>query len=363
MCALDAEDEEANGRSDRCNAFPIITGGIALTSQESLTPKGAPMSKTLQRGLPLRHPVLLLLSLLLAMGLVWPDSHPDNNTLPGYSTQGADTCLACHDGEQKVTAIFATAHGSFSDPRSPMANLQCEACHGPGGAHIARVRRGETQPPVPAFAKNSPMSRSASSAVCLGCHAEIGTLDYEWVGGAHQRNDVACVDCHQLHPSQDPVLTRTQQAGVCYQCHTQVRAQVMRPFTHPIRSGLMTCSDCHQPHGSMSAASLIRPSLNETCFDCHAEKRGPMLWEHAPVSESCAHCHAAHGSLQAGMLHRRAPLLCQGCHSRAGHSSIAQTGQGLPSHVPSALLLAGSCLNCHAQVHGSNHPSGANLGR
>jgi hypothetical protein len=27
------------------------------------------------------------------------------------------------------------------------------------------------------------------------------------------------------------------------------------------------------------------------------------------------------------------------------------------------LLLGGSCLNCHSQIHGSNHPSGAGFAR
>jgi len=309
------------------------------------------------------HSIILLAGLLPGAGAAVGQSYSESDELPGYSARGADTCLACHDGEPKVVSIFQTAHGSFTDPRSPMANLQCESCHGPGGAHTARVRRGETQHPVLAFGKDSPMSRPASNQVCLGCHDAIGSLHFDWAGGTHERHGIACVDCHQVHPPQDRVLEKSQQAQVCFQCHTDIRAQTARPFAHPIRTGLMTCSDCHQPHGSMSEASLVRPTLNETCYGCHAEKRGPLLWEHPPVSENCTNCHVAHGSIHSGMLSRRAPLLCQSCHSRAGHPSIAQTGQGLPGQIPSAMLLAGSCLNCHAQVHGSNHPSGANLGR
>jgi hypothetical protein len=36
--------------------------------------------------------------------------------------------------------------------------------------------------------------------------------------------------------------------------------------------------------------------VNEVCYACHAEKRGPLLWEHAPVRENCMNCHNAHGS-------------------------------------------------------------------
>jgi hypothetical protein len=63
------------------------------------------------------------------------------------------------------------------------------------------------------------------------------------------------------------------------------------------------------------------------------------------------------------MLSMRAPMLCQSCHSQAGHPSVPQDARGLPGNVPSALLLGQSCLNCHDQVHGSNHPSGSKLMR
>jgi hypothetical protein len=63
------------------------------------------------------------------------------------------------------------------------------------------------------------------------------------------------------------------------------------------------------------------------------------------------------------MLTSRAPLLCQSCHSQSGHPSIAYDADGLPAGTPSQFLLGQSCMNCHVQVHGSNHPSGSKLMR
>jgi hypothetical protein len=40
------------------------------------------------------------------------------------------------------------------------------------------------------------------------------------------------------------------------------------------------------------------------------------------------------------------------------------TPQGLAGgRSPSTLLVGGGCVNCHSQVHGSNHPSGRDLMR
>jgi DmsE family decaheme c-type cytochrome len=111
---------------------------------------------------------------------------------------------------------------------------------------------------------------------------------------------------------------------------------------------------------------LVKPTVNQTCFSCHADKRGPMLWEHAPVAEDCSLCHSSHGSVRTALLNKTPPLLCQQCHSAAGHPSVARTGAALPGNGGAGaaiFLVAGACTNCHTQVHGSNHPAGAMLMR
>ena len=150
---------------------------------------------------------------------------------------------------------------------------------------------------------------------------------------------------------------------MCFNCHALTRSETLKAFAHPIAEGKMACNGCHSPHGATIDTQLAHQTVNDTCYECHAEKRGPFLWEHAPVAEDCTLCHSPHGSNHPAMLTRRAPLLCQGCHSQSGHPSIAQTPDGLPAAAPSQFLLGQSCLNCHAQVHGSNHPSGSRLMR
>ena len=81
------------------------------------------------------------------------------------------------------------------------------------------------------------------------------------------------------------------------------------------------------------------------------------------MSEDCGLCHKPHGSANLGMLSQRAPFLCQQCHGREGHPSVPGLPASLPGGAPSASLLAGGCVNCHSQVHGSNHPSGRRLTR
>lgn len=277
-----------------------------------------------------------------------------------YSPQGADTCLGCHN-DAGITGIFRTKHARPNDPRGPFGHggLQCEACHGPGGAH---VKAGGGPPAgLTVFGSKSPTPVAQKNASCLGCHQSNAAHD--WATSAHASSDVACVGCHKLHADKDPVQTVATQIEVCTNCHQAQHTDLFKPSHHPMREGKMACTACHSPHGSTAPAQLVKNTVNATCTSCHAEYRGPFLWEHQPVTQDCSTCHEPHGSAQPALLKLRTPFLCQTCHEGAGHPSIANTPKGLPGGMPSAYLLGGGCTNCHSQVHGSNSPSGRALMR
>jgi len=276
-------------------------------------------------------------------------------TTPGYSAKGADTCLTCHGGDATVAGIFRTKHARPGDASGPFGHggLQCEACHGPGGAHVDAM--GDTSKII-AFGPNSHSSVQQQNANCLGCHQ--ANAAHDWASSAHAASNLACTSCHRLHSPKDPVQTAAGQIEVCAGCHQAQQADLDKLSRHPLREGKMACTSCHSPHGSTAPAQLVRNTVNETCTSCHAEYRGPFLWEHQPVTEDCSNCHDAHGSAQPALLKLRPPFLCQTCHEGAGHPSVANSPQGLPGAGSSAFLLAGGCINCHSQIHGSNHPSG-----
>jgi DmsE family decaheme c-type cytochrome len=280
--------------------------------------------------------------------------------LSGYSEKGADTCLACHNDESMLL-IFRTPHGQGSNPDAPFAHLQCESCHGPGGEHTGRKNVGAGHPPIVNFGRRAEAPVEEQNKVCMNCHSK--DVGIPWTGSAHQRNQIACADCHQVHATVDPVSLFTEQADVCFACHQKQRADSFKPSAHPIRFGVMTCTACHSPHHAVGGALVKQSSVNKLCWSCHAELRGPYLFEHPPVSENCLLCHYAHGSIHEAMLTKRPPLLCQSCHSQRGHPSVSYTPNSLAGNRPSAFVVNGSCLNCHSQVHGSNHPSGSKLMR
>jgi DmsE family decaheme c-type cytochrome len=156
--------------------------------------------------------------------------------------------------------------------------------------------------------------------------------------------------------SQRNELAKRSQTETCAQCHLLPRSQMYRNSHHPVRERKMACGSCHNPHGTISDALIIQQTINDNCLSCHADKRGPFLWEHAPVTEDCLNCHSPHGATRTAMLRVSVPRLCQQCHIPMGHPTN--------SYDPdSRFVLSRSCLNCHVNIHGSNHPSGNDFTR
>jgi DmsE family decaheme c-type cytochrome len=274
-------------------------------------------------------------------------------------------CATCH--EQAHTSTTMTAHGAKNDASGSM----CQACHGDASAHIKDP------------AKNKPANLikrgtfAEKTAVCMTCHAGSRHLAF-WEAGRHARNEVTCSSCHAIHgrlkePRVAPYTTsfRDIEADThnCSTCHQQIRAATLKPSHHPIQEGKVKCSDCHNPHGALTQAMLKHETVNQQCYSCHTEKRGPYVFSHPPVDDNCLSCHTPHGSSHTFLLNEKAPNLCQDCHDWSRHPGSFYGGQhawtiregmsGTPGAFNpgvSTRFIARACLNCHNAIHGSNAP-------
>jgi DmsE family decaheme c-type cytochrome len=289
------------------------------------------------------------------------------------SLEGDKNCTVCHDETWKtpILSIYQTKHGVKADERTP----GCQSCHGVSAEH--RNDPGNKSPDVVFGAKSKKLSSAEKrNEACLSCHESRILPRTNWSGSQHETHGIACSDCHEAHAPTQRVFNKLTQPEVCFTCHKTQRAQIHRFSRHPIEEGKVTCSSCHNPHGSTGPTLLVKNSVNETCYTCHAEKRGPFLWEHAPVVDDCTNCHTPHGSNLGALLKMRPPMLCQSCHS-GDHGKNLYSGANLPSgnvttvdgrlplgsQSPPAQGNSRSCLSCHSLVHGSNHPAGAKFQR
>jgi predicted CXXCH cytochrome family protein len=204
---------------------------------------------------------------------------------------GAETCAGCH--AQQWKEFEHSTHARISIPGEQAKAQGCEMCHGPGSLHVeAGGGRG--------------------------------------VGGI-------------INPRKDP--------SSCFACHLDKKAEFRLPHHHPLLEGKMSCADCHNAHAPdvrpWSSTSL--KDINEACFRCHKEQRGPFVWEHEALREGCTTCHKVHGSIHEKMVVARDNNLCLRCHTQVNFPTIGKSNHG--SRLPS-----GSCFSagCHTAVHGSN---------
>ena len=266
---------------------------------------------------------------------------------------GVEICMGCHEDRYKTYML--STHSKKGIPGSPANQADCESCHGPGAAHVEKS--GERGVGIFIFSKKIADAKS-KSAKCLSCHGE-GRDHAFWDMSGHKVADVSCDSCHTIHSGTRKNL-KAEQPDLCNICHRSIRMQQNKISHHPIREGKLKCTNCHDPHGGFGPKMVKADSLNELCYQCHADKRGPYMWQHPPVEENCLTCHTPHGSNHAKLLQRKAPQLCQSCHDWTRHPGTIytrfETFRGAATGSKNRMF-ARACLNCHSAIHGSNAPS------
>jgi DmsE family decaheme c-type cytochrome len=291
------------------------------------------------------------------LGMAWSADAPAPPKEPTYV--GSDVCKACHAPQFDKFAETQMGKIFLFNARTLREKQGCESCHGPGSNHV-EAGGGRGVGGMITFRKDAEPGKVQNGA-CLQCH-EKGMHTY-WEAGPHASRGLTCTNCHTvMHKTTDryqlakvddktPFFWKRADIEVCGQCHLQRKAQLLRSSHMPLREGKIGCSDCHNPHGTPNPTQLKEASVNENCYTCHTERRGPFLWEHPPVVENCTNCHEPHGSVNDRLLKVTDPRLCTQCHIQTQHPAT-------PRGKNSVFFFNRSCTNCHSQVHGSNHPAG-----
>ena len=308
----------------------------------------------------IKRPSLWIFALLIFLGLANIDISLGEPVQAGSqdrtTSQPAtwEKCQQCH--EEIVKGFGQSVHGKSARFLTGARAANCDTCHGDTSKHVESAEAKDILNPAK-------MTPATANETCLSCHAR-DQRRMLWQGSQHENNKVSCVSCHSNHhpKSAEGMLARRTEQELCLSCHSERRKDFYQRSTHLFRTEHQTmkvdCVSCHNPHGGEADRMLVARSVNDLCFSCHAEKRGPFLWEHAPVRENCLNCHSPHGTNNPKLLTNRVHLICQQCHIHLlpRHSTAA----GKPLDIWS---INRGCVNCHSQVHGSNHPSGRTFTR
>jgi tetratricopeptide (TPR) repeat protein len=205
-------------------------------------------------------------------------------------------CADCHSSQ--VTKGYDAAQNTF-DTRYKEVAVGCEACHGPGSAHVAWARERSPDPrrgltaqlderrgvawSIDAATGNAKRSRERTSEreveVCAQCHARRAQiaegyragqpfLDHylpsllveplywadgqqrdevfiwgSWLQSKMHRQGVTCSDCHDPHTQK----LRVDGNAACGQCHAPGKYDAPAHHHHPAGSAGAQCAECHMP--------------------------------------------------------------------------------------------------------------------
>ena len=268
---------------------------------------------------------------------------------PGYA--GTDTCLVCHSDKEE--SLKGTAHSQAKNPRTPAATQGCESCHGPGRPtwttrtkgnirKFAADDAGRSQRDVPVLPQPGQSCRlgrqRARAPQSLVQH--VPQRACAEVIRATAREENANGGLRDMPPragGQDRTRRRP---------HAGARGQdVLLVVPQPARVD-------QQRQGAQDRQLRCRALHQLPYGDARADAVGARARR-----ENCATCHDPHGSSNDRMLVVRMPMLCQRCHVATRHPSSIYDKDEITTNK-SNRMFGRSCVNCHSNVHGSNHPSG-----
>jgi predicted CXXCH cytochrome family protein len=205
-------------------------------------------------------------------------------------------CAECHSTDLQKNY---RADGDRFETTWAALNVSCEACHGPGSAHVqwaAEAKAGKAADPkrglaidvkrsgawrfadgAPIAHREGPPFTNAQVETCAPCHSRHAQLAAENVAGAPlaQARLVSLLDPGRYHADgqiQDEV----------YEYGSFVQSRMFHVG--------VTCSDCHDPH-----SLALRAPGNALCTQCHAAATFDVAQHshHAAASPGaqCVACH------------------------------------------------------------------------
>ncbi len=275
---------------------------------------------------------------------------PDATPTPAPSAAPAASDLPkCADCHEDLVKAFASNPHNRSSVRDTDPNAVCTTCHGDG---IKHMEAGGDASLISTF------KGVAGAQDCLSCHDSKKSPHDSLATGFHANSAaVNCLSCHSVHkaaPKTEHLLAKAP-GELCATCHTTQSASFKnKPYSHRLDRGGMTCLDCHAPHARRGQAVKMTIQGELPCLNCHAELRGPFVFDHVTGSGGdCLSCHQPHGSNNPKMLlWARVGQLCLSCHSQTGGPRTL--GSQPPSFHDLTQPRYRNCTTCHVAVHGSN---------
>jgi len=194
-------------------------------------------------------------------------------------------CMSCHNAMPTKFVI-----GSTNKFRQIPQGIDCERCHGPGGAHVAKIMRGEiTDTSVerdPTIVNPKRLSAQLQFEICQRCHLQgnavlkSGKSFFDFKPGMELK-EILQVYLPRYEQSEDRFIMASHadrfKLSACFQSAPEQ----------------FTCTSCHNPHISVKETNTRR--FNNSCGNCHGGQEqivcSERLEERLALEDNCVACH------------------------------------------------------------------------
>ncbi len=268
---------------------------------------------------------------------LYPDeviAHDDSLHWTGLQQNWNYMCAECHSTDLRRN--YELAEDRF-DSRWSEISVGCEACHGPGSAHIALAQAGR-------LAEHSGFATELddSQGAIWRMNAKTGIAERSILPMNPPRQPEACGRCHSrrapmaAHYEHGKPLLDTHLPALLeenlYFADGQIQDEVYE-YASFLQSRMyqagVSCSDCHDPH---SATLNSSGAVSSVCSTCHLPARfaADEHQRHAATVVECVDCHMP-------------SRIYMGVDDRRDHSfRIPRPDLSVATGSPNA------CNNCHA---------------
>lgn len=247
------------------------------------------------------------------------------DNLPPFAQTNA-SCLVCH------TLAFGYTNGYSINGNPYLRGVQCENCHGPGGAHARNRSNPAKYPAVELTGK-----------LCGGCHDTSHNPVYqEWQETPHGKLDPELVVPFTAGD--------TNRMNTCGACHGgAVRMAMLKGHAFPSGTEAdmgVVCATCHEPHGDSTFNAALRNPLSST-NDYTYFTSGSFATQYVASVQICGQCHNTRGALWTTT--SRPPHHSPQYNFLIGTAGVLPSGLKPNQPAGHALMITNQCVGCHMQ--------------
>jgi hypothetical protein len=272
------------------------------------------------------------------IGTLWQHERPEIDLFQGEYGRWSAICIKCHTTHGQPHPVNEAGAASVVS-RVAEFGISCEACHGPGAAHVA-ANRDSSGPPKTGIVNPARLPHDRSAQVCGQCHSVLGNRSeaahQKWTNGgdAFRPGDDLFADPilylirgrADLMPDRPAHIADPATSGSFWP-DGMIRV-TGREFNGLIESpcyqrGKMSCLSCHLMHqrdgdqrpAKEWAAGQLKPGMdgNRACLQCHERfQDSAAVKQHTHHSaessgSACYNCHmpnTTYGILKATRSHQ-----------------------------------------------------------